>query len=53
MAPPISLPEGGGFFWAYYYPSHGSKVCFHSDKVSGGINVCCPGDILCGLVNKP
>ena len=41
------------FFWAYYYPSHGSKVCFHSDKISGGINVCCPGDILCGLVNKP
>jgi hypothetical protein len=32
------------FFWAYYYPSQGSEVCIHSDKVGmGGIDVCCPG----------
>jgi hypothetical protein len=33
------------FFWGYYYPSKGAKVCFaHS-----GFNVsaCCPGDSLC------
>jgi Copper type II ascorbate-dependent monooxygenase, C-terminal domain len=32
------------FFWAYYYPSQGSQVCIHSDKVgNGGVDVCCPG----------
>ena len=25
------------FFWAYYYPSQGSKVCFHTDEL-GGVN---------------
>ena len=40
------------FFWAYYYPSQGSKVCFHTDQYGGaeGLNVCCPGDSLCSLV---
>ena len=40
------------FFWAYYYPSQGSKVCIHTDQYGGanGINLCCPGDSLCGLV---
>ncbi|MDP9000127.1 MAG: hypothetical protein M3O46_08455, partial [Myxococcota bacterium] len=28
------------FFWAYYYPSQGAKVCF----LTGGSNQCCPGD---------
>ncbi len=36
------------FFWAYYYPSHGPKVCVHSDTYS--VDVCCPGDALCSLV---
>ncbi len=32
------------FFWAYYYPSQGSQVCIHSDRVgNGGVDVCCPG----------
>jgi hypothetical protein len=32
------------FFWAYYYPSQGSQVCIHSDRVGmGGVDVCCPG----------
>jgi hypothetical protein len=31
------------FFWAYYYPSQGSRVCMHSDRVQGGIDLCCPG----------
>ncbi len=34
------------FFWAYYYPSVGSKVCFHSDQY-GGLNMCCPGSPFC------
>jgi hypothetical protein len=40
------------FFWAYYYPSQGSKVCIHTDQYGGanGINLCCPGDSLCSLV---
>lgn len=39
------------FFWAYYYPSQGSKVCVHSDDyVQGGIDLCCPGHFACGLI---
>jgi len=40
------------FFWAYYYPSQGSKVCVHTEQYGGanGINICCPGDSLCSLV---
>ena len=40
------------FFWAYYYPSQGSKVCVHTEQYGGvdGLNVCCPGDSLCSLI---
>lgn len=40
------------FFWAYYYPSQGSKVCIHTEQYggAGGLNVCCPGDSLCSLI---
>ncbi len=32
------------FFWAYYYPSTGAKVCFHTSQgPGGGGDVCCPG----------
>lgn len=38
------------FFWAYYWPSQGSRVCFHTDQF-GGHDVCCPSDdIICGLL---
>jgi hypothetical protein len=42
------------FFWAYYYPSQGSKVCFHTEQYGGaaGINICCPGDSLCSLIEQ-
>jgi hypothetical protein len=42
------------FFWAYYYPSQGSKVCIHTDKYGGanGLNACCPGDSLCSLIGQ-
>ncbi len=31
------------FFWLYYYPSKGAKICFHTDQL-GGQDVCCPPD---------
>jgi hypothetical protein len=36
------------FFWTYYYPSKGAFVCVHTDQFPGGINMCCPGNALCG-----
>jgi hypothetical protein len=37
------------FFWAYYYPSHGAHVCFHSEAY--GIDICCPdAGALCDMV---
>jgi len=41
------------FFWAYYYPNKGSLVCFHTtyvQKETGGRDICCPGDVYCGLI---
>ena len=38
------------FFWAYYYPSQGAKVCFHTDQVPGGADFCCPGSQYCSLI---
>ena len=42
------------FFWAYYYPSQGARVCFHTSRLGGvgGGDICCPGDALCGFANK-
>ena len=39
------------FFWAYYYPDKGPRVCFQSEKIQGGITECCPGGALCGFLN--
>ena len=34
------------FFWAYYWPSQGSKICIHTDQDpdagSDGLSFCCP-----------
>jgi hypothetical protein len=40
------------FFWAYYYPSKGSHVCFHTTQFNGGIDVCCPdaGAQICSML---
>ncbi|MBX3188121.1 MAG: hypothetical protein KF819_13960 [Labilithrix sp.] len=40
------------FFWAYYYPNKGARVCFHTKRIGGqfGTDICCPGDGLCGLI---
>lgn len=40
------------FFWAYYYPSRGAYVCVHTNKIGGGYDMCCPGNSLCGLLQK-
>jgi hypothetical protein len=42
------------FFWAYYYPSKGAHVCFHSDNY-GNVDICCPdaGATLCSQFNPP
>ena len=40
------------FFWAYYYPSQGPYVCFHTTKIAGGYDLCCPGNTLCSLFGQ-
>ena len=39
------------FFWAYYYPSIGSKVCFHTANF-GGHDECCPGGAFCSYIEN-
>ncbi len=36
------------FFWAYYYPSEGSRVCARSDEYNA--DLCCPGPALCDQI---
>ncbi|HTE54996.1 MAG TPA: hypothetical protein VK698_29285 [Kofleriaceae bacterium] len=38
------------FFWAYYYPSHGAKICFHTEQF-GGQDLCCPDNPLCEYID--
>lgn len=47
-----SATEEMCFFWAYYYPSQGSKVCIHTNQYLNGIDACCPGDSLCGAIGN-
>ena len=36
------------FFWSYYYPSRGARVCVHTDAYGpGGYDLCCPGPAVC------
>jgi len=41
------------FFWAYYFPSQGSHVCFHTNQL-GNVDVCCPdaGPTLCDRISN-
>ncbi|MCU1282723.1 MAG: hypothetical protein JWM53_6269 [bacterium] len=43
-APPVRFGESANdemcFFWAYYYPSHGSHVCVHSESNGMTSNSC-------------
>jgi hypothetical protein len=38
------------FFWAYYYPSQGSQICFHTEQL-GGNDLCCPDNPLCEYID--
>ena len=49
------------FFWAYYYPSSGYRICVELGGVLGNLGdlgdllldssqVCCPGDLVCDLL---
>lgn len=55
---PVSFGESANnemcFFWAYYYPSHGAKVCIHTNKTGGaaGVDFCCPGSPYCSFFGK-
>lgn len=37
------------FFWAYYYPSKGAKVCIHTMKTGSPLDFCCPGSSYCSF----
>jgi hypothetical protein len=49
-----SATEEMCFFWLYYYPSQGSKVCVHTDRFGGvnGVSLCCPDDSLCAQLGS-
>lgn len=38
------------FFWAYYYPSVGPRICFQTDQTGSPLSVCCPGSPLCSAL---
>ncbi|GAC1575053.1 MAG: hypothetical protein NVS3B20_06680 [Polyangiales bacterium] len=40
------------FFWAYYYPSKGTKVCFHTAQGGPPVDFCCPGSSYCKFLKK-
>jgi hypothetical protein len=35
------------FFWGYYYPNAGARVCFHTTRSGVSIDSCCPGGLFC------
>ena len=41
------------FFWSYYYPSQGAKVCIHTEQF-GSLDICCPdaGPQICDFLNN-
>ena len=43
------------FFWAYYYPSQGYRLCVNAGQYGedfGIDQICCPGSPLCGLIDN-
>ena len=44
------------FFWAYYYPSQGARVCMHTNQTNqsnGGLSLCCPGPSpICSIIQS-
>jgi hypothetical protein len=54
----VSFGESAGdemcFFWTYYYPSQGAKVCVHTELYTENpLDICCPDDVVfCALINE-
>lgn len=43
------------FFWAYYYPSQGYRLCVSPGSIGNGAagdQVCCPGSWVCDYLNQ-
>ena len=43
------------FFWAYYYPSQGYRLCVSPGNIGNGVagdQVCCPGHWVCDYLNQ-
>jgi len=40
------------FFWAYYYPSKGPRVCAHTNWTGAPLDFCCPGNLGCALLGR-
>ncbi len=43
------------FFWAYYYPSQGYRLCVNAGQFGADFDIdqiCCPGSPLCGLIDN-
>jgi Copper type II ascorbate-dependent monooxygenase, C-terminal domain len=52
-----SVNEEMCFFWAYYYPSKGAKICVHTDKLGNGVDLCCPdeggeNEVFCEVIRE-
>lgn len=45
-----SATEEMCFFWGYYYPSIGARVCFHTNQFGPITDLCCPGNALCSQI---
>lgn len=45
------------FFWAYYYPSRGAKICAHTNRepFQDGLDICCPSEedaVYCAFIDE-
>jgi hypothetical protein len=58
---PVHVGEGANdemcFFWGYYFPSQGHKVCVHTDQYDDGVDepgvdLCCPGHPYCSFLDQ-
>jgi hypothetical protein len=43
------------FFWAYYYPSQGYRICVNPGSIGNGVagpEICCPGHWACDYIRN-
>jgi len=55
----VSFGESAGkemcFFWAYYYPSQGYRICISPGSIGDGVagdEMCCPGHWACDYISS-